>query len=310
MLSSASCPPMDRRWTTAEINKARSNDNHNYTWLIEHGDWGRRGLPRADREASRMLYPELLISLDPLKCFIRVMTLHHHNFNSFETPTFFFTMDSSSNIKFYNIVTIFMEWLQTGFGLVIGFIEHLQNLTITTALSLIHTHCGLPPIGSSWPQAPWVSRPELFFQLNTCDLCPYVTFSLTRGWTCHLQFLLVLASAVTFGSKSKDSWHILLSQLRDSGNLEGQFPLFICPGTGFPFRRLLRLAGLQWRYSSTPFNSMNSLCSLGTDRIEHTSPSSSSVLASRGYRSGHVENTFPLLLFTSVTTAVVYRVIT
>jgi hypothetical protein len=43
---------------------------------------------------------------------------------------------------------------------------------------------------------------------------------------------------------------------RDSPTLEGQVPVFISPGagwpsyapdTGFPFRRLLRLAGLRWR---------------------------------------------------------------
>jgi hypothetical protein len=28
---------------------------------------------------------------------------------------------------------------------------------------------------------------------------------------------------------SRDSWHILLSQIRDSSNLEGQVPVFISP---------------------------------------------------------------------------------
>jgi hypothetical protein len=51
-----------------------------------------------------------------------------------------------------------------------------------------------------------------------------------------LQMLLALASAVIFGSESRGtSDHILLSQIRD-----------------FPFRRLLRLAGLRWRYSTPP----------------------------------------------------------
>jgi hypothetical protein len=32
-------------------------------------------------------------------------------------------------------------------------------------------------------------------------------------------------------------------------------PLYLCPtGTGFPFRRLLRLAGLRWRYSIPPLH--------------------------------------------------------
>jgi hypothetical protein len=47
--------------------------------------------------------------------------------------------------------------------------------------------------------------------------------------------------------------HILLSQIRDSSNLESLAPVFILqeegspvipPSTGFPFRCLLRLAGL------------------------------------------------------------------
>jgi hypothetical protein len=53
---------------------------------------------------------------------------------------------------------------------------------------------------------------------------------------CRLQLLLVLASAVIFGSECRGARdHILLSQIRD-----------------FPFRRLLRLAGLRWRYSVPP----------------------------------------------------------
>jgi hypothetical protein len=51
----------------------------------------------------------------------------------------------------------------------------------------------------------------------------------------------------------------LLSQIRD---LEGQVPRIYIPqeqggpgtppGTGYPFSRLLRLAGLRWRYSNPP----------------------------------------------------------
>jgi hypothetical protein len=60
--------------------------------------------------------------------------------------------------------------------------------------------------------------------------------SLTRGRICRLQMLLALASAVIFGSESSGNRdHILLSQIWD-----------------FPFRRLLRLAGLRWRYSNPP----------------------------------------------------------
>jgi hypothetical protein len=70
---------------------------------------------------------------------------------------------------------------------------------------------------------------NFIFQLNTCGSCPYVTFSLTR-WVCHLQLLLVLASAVILRPVSRGSNdHILLSQMRNSPNLEGQVPAFISP---------------------------------------------------------------------------------
>jgi hypothetical protein len=55
--------------------------------------------------------------------------------------------------------------------------------------------------------------------------------------------------------------YILLPQFRDSDNLEGHVPLFISPRNrvvwlypqaGFPLRRLLRLAGLRWRYLKLP----------------------------------------------------------
>jgi hypothetical protein len=67
--------------------------------------------------------------------------------------------------------------------------------------------------------------------------------SLTRGCVCRLQLLLVLASAVILESESHGTReHLLLSQIRD-----------------FPFRRLLRLAGLSWRYSTPPPHGMKEL---------------------------------------------------
>jgi hypothetical protein len=41
--------------------------------------------------------------------------------------------------------------------------------------------------------------------------------------------MLILASAVILGSESRGTDHILLSQIRDSPNLEGQVPVFISP---------------------------------------------------------------------------------
>jgi hypothetical protein len=71
---------------------------------------------------------------------------------------------------------------------------------------------------------------NFIFQLNTFGYSPYVTSSLMRGWVCRLQLLLVLASAVILRSESR--WthdHILLSQIQDSPNTEGQVPVFISP---------------------------------------------------------------------------------
>jgi hypothetical protein len=49
-----------------------------------------------------------------------------------------------------------------------------------------------------------------------------------RSWVCRLQLLLVLASAVILSSESRGIHnHILLSQIRESPNLEGQVPVFI-----------------------------------------------------------------------------------
>jgi hypothetical protein len=75
-----------------------------------------------------------------------------------------------------------------------------------------------------------------FSQLNTCSHIPYIISSLTRGWICYLQLLLALTGAFLLGSEFRGTRdHILVSQIRD-----------------FPFCRLLRLAGLRWRYSTPP----------------------------------------------------------
>jgi hypothetical protein len=96
--------------------------------------------------------------------------------------------------------------------------------------SYFTTGCSAP-ITSSWRQAPWESLPLfLFSKMNTCGHSPYVTSSLTSGWVCRVQFLLALANAVILRSESLGTHdHILLSQIRDSPNLEGQVPVFISP---------------------------------------------------------------------------------
>jgi hypothetical protein len=94
-------------------------------------------------------------------------------------------------------------------------------------------------------------------------VCWFGAPSLTRGRVCRLQLLLALASVVIFGSESgRTRGHILLSQIRD-----------------FPFRRLLRLAGSRWRFSTPPphgFSSflllVSSLPEVGSGRTVWRSP--------------------------------------
>jgi hypothetical protein len=78
--------------------------------------------------------------------------------------------------------------------------------------------------------------------LRQLRVCWCGALSVTRGRVCRLQLLLALASAVILRSESRGTRdHILLSQIRD-----------------FPFRRLLRLAGLRLRYSIPPSHELTS----------------------------------------------------
>jgi hypothetical protein len=88
---------------------------------------------------------------------------------------------------------------------------------------------GFLRISSAWRKAPWASRHSNFiFQQNSCSYSPYVTSCLTRGWVCRFQLLLDLVSEVILRSESRGTHdHILLSQIRDSPNLEEQVPAFL-----------------------------------------------------------------------------------
>jgi hypothetical protein len=91
-------------------------------------------------------------------------------------------------------------------------------------------------VSTSWCRAPSGAHDQIFiavWQLRTC-FCGAP--SLTRRRVCLLYMLLALASAVFLGSESLGTRdHIFLSQTWD-----------------FHFRRLLRLAGSRWRYSTPP----------------------------------------------------------
>jgi hypothetical protein len=71
---------------------------------------------------------------------------------------------------------------------------------------------------------------QIFFTVRQLRGCWCGALSLTSERVCRLQLLLVLASAVILGSESRGTRdHILLSQIRDSPNLEGHVPVFISP---------------------------------------------------------------------------------
>jgi hypothetical protein len=86
----------------------------------------------------------------------------------------------------------------------------------------------------SWNKAPILGLRPDFFTRRQLRVCWCGAFSLTRGRVCRLHLLLVLASALIFGTECRGTRDlILLSQIRD-----------------FLLRRFLRLTGLRWRYST------------------------------------------------------------
>jgi hypothetical protein len=86
-----------------------------------------------------------------------------------------------------------------------------------------------------------------FLQLNACGYSLSVASSLSRRLICRLQQMLALASAVILRSESRETLdHILLSQIRNFPNLEGQVPVFISPRN--------RMAQL-YPHSPVPFSS-------------------------------------------------------
>jgi hypothetical protein len=98
---------------------------------------------------------------------------------------------------------------------------------------------------------PFVVYDQICITVRQLQVCWCGALSLTRGPVCRLQLLLALASAVIHGSDSRgirEHTCILLSQIRD-----------------FPFRRLLRLAGLRWKYLTPPPHDMNSVIAVISD---------------------------------------------
>jgi hypothetical protein len=93
-----------------------------------------------------------------------------------------------------------------------------------------------PSISKSWCRAPSGAQDLIFITLWQLGSCFSGAPFLTIGRVCLLYMLLVLASVFFLGFESlRTRDHSLLSQVWD-----------------FPFRRLLRLAGSRWMYSTPP----------------------------------------------------------
>jgi hypothetical protein len=74
------------------------------------------------------------------------------------------------------------------------------------------------------------AQDQIFITVRKFRFCWWWVLSLTRWGISRLQLLLALASTLILGSESRGTHdHILLSQIRDSPNLEGQVPTFISP---------------------------------------------------------------------------------
>jgi hypothetical protein len=74
------------------------------------------------------------------------------------------------------------------------------------------------------------AQDQIFLTGRQLQVCWCAVSSLTRGWVCVIRLLLVLASAFILRFQSRRTHdYILLSQIRDSPNLEGQVPVFISP---------------------------------------------------------------------------------
>jgi hypothetical protein len=75
----------------------------------------------------------------------------------------------------------------------------------------------------------WGPRPDFYYCQTVAGLLMWGALSDERR-VCRLQLFLAFASAVTLGSESRGTHdHILLSQILDSPNLEGQVHVFISP---------------------------------------------------------------------------------
>jgi hypothetical protein len=115
----------------------------------------------------------------------------------------------------------------------------MKSLARNHVIRFLCSPCGASIMKAGWSDLGitpiWGLRPDLDYYQTVAGLLVCGVLSDERTGL-SLPLLLALASAVILGSESLGTHdHILLSQIRD-----------------FPFRRLLRLAGSRWRYSTPP----------------------------------------------------------
>jgi hypothetical protein len=146
----------------------------------------------------------------------------------------------------------------------------LSNWTILRSQSQSHSYFttgGLQPISSSWRQAPWDPRPEFLFYNRTLAVFVLMLHPTWRQdgfvvynccWSSPAQSfsgpnparLVTIFYCLRF--ETLPTWRARSLYLYPPGT---GWPCYT-QGTGFPFRRLLRLAGLRWRYSTPPPHGM------------------------------------------------------
>jgi hypothetical protein len=114
----------------------------------------------------------------------------------------------------------------------------------------------------SWCQATiWGLQPDFSYCRTVLGLLMWA-LSLMRERVCRLQLLLALASSHSWVWVPRDSWPYFTvsdSRIPKPGGPGPRIYIpreqggpVIPPGTGFPFRHLLRVAGLWWGYSNPP----------------------------------------------------------
>jgi hypothetical protein len=114
----------------------------------------------------------------------------------------------------------------------------------------------------SWSQAPIWGSDQIFITFGHLRSSCWGASSLRRWRVCNL---LVQFAVILWPKSRRTHYHILLSHVRPYFTVSYETPptfrarslylyspgtggLVISPDTGFPFCRLLRLAGLQWRW--------------------------------------------------------------